>query len=467
MKKTILSVSFLIGICFFITGQISRNITTNLSEIKIENVGECDKELKNTLCNEQFPAPDFWHMGKVVCGPGWDDCGEYDYCSPFYYYFYWGHPDILEIESELMGYNIYYYNTHDTNETNIVFNDAVILAHIDNIYANSHKMVIDLEGFVWLTAVYANPDGESEPSNLRSIISSYDFSVINEDGVPIYYNFGEEEMSVVVTHKYLDKEIRSLSTNCSYSGNVAIPETVIYDNQTYTVTGIGKYAFYRIEGWISVTLPNTVTIIDDYAFYGCSGLTEISMPNSVNIIGRFAFSCSDLSSISIGKNVKTILDSAFYYCTALNKLIIPNRDISFGNWIFWFCIGLNEIHNFSPTPQSISGGSFNGVPTNTCKLYVPIGSYNEYREHSVWGLFNNIIETDFNSISEIYKENISVFQTEGGIYVISNEIVNIEIFNLTGQLIYKSIFNESKKIPLEKGVYIISINGENSKIISN
>jgi len=45
MKKTILSVSFLIGICIFITGQISRNITTNLSELRIENFGEYDKVL--------------------------------------------------------------------------------------------------------------------------------------------------------------------------------------------------------------------------------------------------------------------------------------------------------------------------------------------------------------------------------------------------------------------------------------
>jgi len=218
--------------------------------------------------------------------------------------------------------------------------------------------------------------------------------------------------------------------------------------------------------WISVTLPNTVTIIDDYAFYGCLGLTEIFMPNSVIAIGSQAFyGCIGLSSLTIGENVLTIKDSAFEKCNAVTKVIIPKRNITFGDMIFWYCSALTKIHNLSPTPQSIGGSSFSGVPKNTCKLYVPIGSYDAYRSHNVWGLFNNIIEEEYNSILEIYEENISIFHIDGGISVISNDIVNIDIFNLTGQLIYKSTFSESKEILLEKGVYILSINGEKSKII--
>jgi len=174
--------------------------------------------LINTLCNAQFPAPYFNHMYKGYCGYDWggDPCeGYYVDCSPFFFFFHWDNPVLEQTESQLVGYNIYYYNTRDTDETNIVFEDAVIIDYFTNMgmYDNEHKMAIDLEGFVWITAVYSEPYGESEPSNLLATISSsYDFLVLNDDGIPIYYNFGKEGMSVIVTHKYNDIYIDNLST---------------------------------------------------------------------------------------------------------------------------------------------------------------------------------------------------------------------------------------------------------------
>ena len=109
--------------------------------------------------------------------------------------------------------------------------------------------------------------------------------------------------------------------------------------------------------------------------------------------------------------------------------------------------------------------SFIGTNKEVCKLYVPIGSYNTYRNHGVWGQFVNIIETDFSLISEKEIEKVNIFSITGGISIISEGSVEIEIFNLVGQKVFKSKFVGSKEIPLEKGVYIVSINNEKSKII--
>ena len=71
-----------------------------------------------------------------------------------------------------------------------------------------------------------------------------------------------------------------------YSEDIVIPETVTYNDVTYSVTSIGNSAFYGCRGLTSVTIPNSVTTIGYWAFTGCSGLTSVTIPNSVTSIGN-------------------------------------------------------------------------------------------------------------------------------------------------------------------------------------
>ena len=55
----------------------------------------------------------------------------------------------------------------------------------------------------------------------------------------------------------------------SYSGDVVIPNTIIFEEKVYNVTSIGDYAFYgcnNLNGKLSI--PSSVTSIGDYAFSG-------------------------------------------------------------------------------------------------------------------------------------------------------------------------------------------------------
>ncbi|MBQ2122416.1 MAG: leucine-rich repeat protein, partial [Bacteroidaceae bacterium] len=95
---------------------------------------------------------------------------------------------------------------------------------------------------------------------------AHDFEV---DG--IFYNImSAEDKTVEVTFSgdsyYAVEE---------YSGSVTIPETVTYNDNTYSVTSIGDYAFSYCYGLTSVKIPNSVTSIGADVFGFCSGLTSI------------------------------------------------------------------------------------------------------------------------------------------------------------------------------------------------
>ena len=139
-------------------------------------------------------------------------------------------------------------------------------------------------------------------------VSAHDIEVANADGKIIYYRYINNNTELEVS--YCGNSYDSYYNE--YSGNVVIPESVTYNGNTYFVTSIDSYAFYKCSGLTSVTIPNSVTSIGNSAFYGCSSLTSITIPNSVTSIGNSAFyGCSSLTSITIPNSVTSIGYEAF------------------------------------------------------------------------------------------------------------------------------------------------------------
>lgn len=152
---------------------------------------------------------------------------------------------------------------------------------------------------------------------MSSIASfAYDFEV---DG--IYYDITSEiNLTVEVTYKSKTNVYPSSYNACLYKGSITIPETVVFNGKTYTVTGIGAWAFgtnSRIDEFRSnmhylksIFLPSTIEYIANSAFYFCLDLTYISLPANLKKIGDNAFCECNIVSMIIPACVNNIGNAA-------------------------------------------------------------------------------------------------------------------------------------------------------------
>ena len=128
------------------------------------------------------------------------------------------------------------------------------------------------------------------------------------------------------------------------SGNIVIPSSVEYNNETYIVTSIGNYAFSSCSNLTSITIPNTVISIGVSAFGSCRALRSITIPNSITSIGGSAFSsCSSLTSIIIPNSITSINNDLFNGCSSLISVTIPNSVTSIGSSAFNGCSSLISV----------------------------------------------------------------------------------------------------------------------------
>ena len=158
---------------------------------------------------------------------------------------------------------------------------------------------------------------------------NFEYSACVVDGINYYilhsdYNMPSSETGEVLVCSDDDPKFCSDSY---YTGEVVIPEEIVFRDETYNVAGIDDYAFYNC-GVTSVDLPNTVTSIGSLAFYNCQNLAKVT-------------------------------------CRAINP---PDTYYSFKGDYY-----------------------SNDVIYNNATLYVPNESLEAYRAHEEWGKFTHIV----------------------------------------------------------------------------
>ena len=140
--------------------------------------------------------------------------------------------------------------------------------------------------------------------------------------------------------------------NEPYSGDINIPENITFEDNTYTVTGIGRLAFKDCSNLTSISLPNTITNIGISAFNSCTGLTSISIPKSVTSIdGNAFYNCTNLTEVNISDLTAWCnIDFGNEACNPLRnesvlklngniitELVIPNDITEIKQYTFYGC----------------------------------------------------------------------------------------------------------------------------------
>ena len=237
--------------------------------------------------------------------------------------------------------------------------------------------------------------------------SAYDFK-----SGGLCYNIVSGTNNVRVTY---EKMTAPCYTNLS--GPITIPQTVKNGSKTYTVVGIGDFAFQGCAGITSASLASTVQSIGSSAFDQCTALTSVNIPNGVKTISEYCFNkCESLKSIVLPNSVTKIDDMAFRWCEALENVTMSDNVTYLGMFAFGGCSSLKSIRIPAgvtsigqdalscaaldtifceiqdPSQVEINSWAFASVNKQTCLLVVPEGTIEAFREAAVWKDFVNIVD---------------------------------------------------------------------------
>ena len=125
---------------------------------------------------------------------------------------------------------------------------------------------------------------------------------IGEAGDPFTYVY-DDSGSLNMDGNPSTKEVKLKSYNWN-ADHVAIPDSIVYNSETYLVTVVGTGAFNQKTHMEVLSIGNNVKLIESSAFRECTGLKKLDL-----------------------KNVTEVQYQAFMHCTSLTEMTADNLEI--------------------------------------------------------------------------------------------------------------------------------------------
>ena len=228
------------------------------------------------------------------------------------------------------------------------------------------------------------------------------------------------------------------------SGKIIIPEGV-------TTVGVSSFEATAIE---SVELPSSLITVTDGAM-------------AIDAIGTHAFeNCRSLREINIPESVTTIQTSVFSGCTSLTTITLPKGVTWVRGSAFQDCIGLKEIRVHASVPPKADYQAFYRVDTETCKLMVPEGTRDAYKEADEWKGFDIQEDATLNiQENEINNDSIKVYAVQNGVVIESSVSIPVNVYSISGNLLYEGFSDDKSYIELMQGLYIVKAGDVTTKVV--
>ena len=155
---------------------------------------------------------------------------------------------------------------------------------------------------------------------------------------------------------------------------------------TYTVQDgvevIANNAFDRARSLTSIVLPGTLRQVQTSAFRECNALQQMEYPRGVTHIFNSAMdNCNSMTSVTLPSTLTNLGSNVFARCTSLNQIFVKAVNPPTCDIYEWYDYDWDEV---------VTDYTFTNAQFINAHLYVPIQSYNDYRNADTWSKFVNL-----------------------------------------------------------------------------
>ena len=279
---------------------------------------------------------------------------------------------------------------------------------------------------------------------------------------------GLEKITLTQKIIYIDEFAFS---DCSSLKSIALPAGLEM---------LDKSCFLGCSSLASVTFGN-VTEIREKVFYGCKALTNVVLPATLTKLDKAAFDgCSSLTEITLPKKLKTLGEAVFEGCTALKAINVAEGNASFASAdgvlfnkaktnLLAFPAGKTGAYAVPSgteeiaAPIAITADVFEDVDLNTCVLNVPEEGVEAYKADAQWGKFKNINGIMPSGVNDVVSSIDASVSVANSVLTIDGAQGDISVYNIGGVRLANG--SERLSVTLNKGVYIVTLNGKATKVI--